>query len=111
MIVDYSETWDLARDGYREAEAAAIAETRDGLRVLADASATPRARPPSEPPVVGLALDLRLPIPPGARRPLSFIYAAPEPDEEPAGLVRAWRGEVAAELERTLAAWRASQTG
>ena len=109
LIVDYTETWDLARDGYRVAEAAAVAETRDGLRALADASVAPRARPPRQTPAVGLALDLRLALPAGARRPLAFVYAAPEPDEEPHVLVRAFRGMVAVELERTLEAWRASQ--
>ena len=57
LIVDYTETWDLARDGYRVAEAAAVAETRDGLRALADASVAPRARPPRQTPAVGLAPD------------------------------------------------------
>jgi hypothetical protein len=110
LIVDYTETWDLERCGYRVGEAAAIAETPDGPRILADVSVAARARPPREPPALGLALDLRLALPAGARRPLSFAYAAPDPDEEPAALVRAWRGDVAAELQRTLRAWRASQS-
>jgi hypothetical protein len=110
LIVDYTETWDVERFGYRVGEAAAIAETPAGLRVLADASAVPRARPPREPPVLGLALDLRLALPAGERRPLCFAYVAPAPDEEPEPLVRAWRGDVAAELERSLRAWRASQS-
>jgi hypothetical protein len=110
LIADYTETWDLARSGYRVGEAAAIAETSDGPRVLADASAVPRARPPREPPALGLALDVRLALPPGARRPLCFAYVAPGPDDEPAALVRAWRGDVAAELERSLQAWRTSES-
>jgi hypothetical protein len=107
LIVDYTEIWDVARSGYRVAEAAAIAETCRGLRVLADVGAVPRARTPREPPELGLALDLRLAVPPRASRPLCFAYVA---GEEPAALVRAWRGDVAAELERTLRAWRASES-
>jgi hypothetical protein len=110
LIVDYTETWDVERSGYRVGEAAAIAETPAGLRVLADVGAIPRASTPREPPSLGLALDLRLAVPAGASRPLCFAYVAPSPDEEPAPLVRAWRGDVAAELERSLQAWRASES-
>ncbi len=43
----------------------------------------------------------------GATRELSFAYVASEPGEDPAVLVRAWRGDVANELERTVASWLA----
>jgi hypothetical protein len=105
LLVDYSETWDVEAGVYRPAEAACERSGPSGIRALADAAAAPRARPPTKPPGRGLALDLRLFLEPGARRHLAFAYAAPEPGVDAATLVRAWRGEVARELPRTVAGW------
>jgi hypothetical protein len=103
LVLDLTETWGVERSDYRVDEAAAIAATSAGPRVLADAGPVPRARAPEPPPVAGLALDLRFAVPGRSRRQLYFVHAAPEPDENPAALVRAWRGEVEAELTRTVA--------
>jgi hypothetical protein len=104
ICADYTETWDV-RDGvYRAAPGACERRGRDAICALADASAVVAAVPPEPAPRVGLALDLRIPLPPGARRELSFAYVRCEHPEEPASLVRAWRGDVAAELKRNVRA-------
>ena len=72
---------------------------------LADLSAVIRARAPRQPRGRGLALDVTLAIPGGETRQLTFGYVAPGPDSDPGLLARAFRGEVAAELERTTALW------
>jgi hypothetical protein len=105
LLVDYSETWDVDGGEYRAAEAACERRGASGTRALADAAAAPRARPPKQAPSRGLALDVRLFLEPGARRHLAFAYVAPESDVDAALLVRAWRGEVARELPRTVARW------
>ncbi len=105
LVVDYTEIWDVAGEGYVPSVGAARRLTEAGARVLADVGVGIRARPPEPPPARGLALDLRLGLAPGARRQLFFAYAAPGPEEDPANLVRAWRGDVAQELARTVAGW------
>lgn len=106
LLLRYTETWDLPGT-YRSSVGACERQGRDGVRVLAEVGAAVRARSPECPGDRGLALDLRMILPPSERRALGFAYAAPGPDDEPVGLVRAWRGQVAAELERTVAAWAA----
>ncbi len=98
--VDYTETWDVPAGTYRAALGACERRTPDTIWALADASAVLRANPPDPPPRVGLALDLRLALPASSRRELCFAYVRCTPPEEPANLVRAWRGDVAKELER-----------
>lgn len=105
LALDYTETWGVTGEDWEAAEGACEVRTRLGVRALAEASVAIRARPPAEPPRHGLLLDLRLGLPPGARRELCFAYAAPGPGEAAAPLVRAWRGAVIAELERSVAAW------
>ena len=97
---DYTETWDVPAGTYRAAFGACERRTPDTIWALADASAVLRAYPPDPPPRVGLALDLRFALPASSRRELSFAYVRCTPPEEPANLVRAWRGDVARELER-----------
>ena len=104
LLLRYTETWDV-RGAYRSAVGACERRGDEGLRVLAEAGVAVRARAPERAGERGLALDLRIVLPPSARRALGFAYAAPEPDDNAVGMVRAWRGEVAAELERTVAAW------
>lgn len=105
LRVDYVELWDLSDGPYRPAEGACERLTPAGVRVLADLGTAVRARPPEEAPSRGLALDVRLVLPPGGLRTLSFAYAAPAPGEDAGVLVRAWRGEVQAELSRTTRVW------
>lgn len=105
FAVDYSELWDVTGDAYRAAEGACVRSTLEGMRALADAASGIRTRPPEPPPRRGLALEARVVLPPGARRLLAFAFAAPPPEEDAGALVRAWRGEVLAELEHTVAAW------
>ncbi|MFQ5515777.1 MAG: hypothetical protein ACE5FG_15315 [Myxococcota bacterium] len=100
--VDYTELWDVKGAAPCAGAGAVSCETPEGARALADASLAVRAVPP-EGKSGGLALDLRIALPPASRRELCFAYAAPPPDESPALLVRAWRGDVAAELSRTVA--------
>lgn len=101
----YTELWDLPGRAIRAHEGACACDTEQGARALADAGAGIRGRAPDPLPRSGLALELRVQIPPGERRQLSFAYAAPEPDEDPAVLVRAWRADVAHELVRTVRVW------
>ncbi len=107
----YTELWDLPGARIRAAESACVCDTEDGARALADAGAALRGRAPQPLPARGLALELELALPPHARRELQFAYAAPEPGEDPAGLVRAWRGDVVGELERTVSLWSARLAG
>ncbi|MGH2901856.1 MAG: hypothetical protein ACRDMZ_24495, partial [Solirubrobacteraceae bacterium] len=67
---------------------------------LADCALAARADAPSRAPARGLALDLRLAVPQGARRHLAFAYVAVPEEEDPGELVRAFRGEVGPALER-----------
>jgi hypothetical protein len=104
LLVHYSELWEV--DGAaRAAEAACVCATDAGERVLADVSIAPRARAPEPLPERGLALDARLVLPPRERRELCFAYAAPETGDPTHLLVRAWRGDVAEELEHTVQSW------
>ncbi len=98
--VEYTETWDVPSGTYRAAPGACERRTPDTIWALADASAGLRATPPDPPPRIGLALDVRLALPAGSRRELSFAYVRCTPPDEPAALVRAWRGDVARELTR-----------
>jgi len=101
----YSELWGVEGSDYRSASGACSRETAQGTRALADAGSAVRACPPQTAPRLGLALDLRLVLPPDSRRQLYFAYVAPEPGEGPELLVRAWRGDAASELEHSVASW------
>ena len=105
LPVDYTELWDVAGSETSAAPGACVCETEAGRRALAEASIAIRARAPEPLPTRGLALDLRIGLAPGATRALAFAYAAPGPNEDPAVLVQAWRGDVRAALERTVAHW------
>ncbi len=105
LLVHYSELWDVTPTAVRVAEAACIGETPKGERVLADLGSAPRASAPDPPPEEGLALDARFVVPPHQLRELTFGYVATPPGDSAALLVRAWRGAVKSELERTYAAW------
>ena len=105
LRIQYSELWGVEGSDYRSASGACSYETAEGTRALADASFVVRARPPGSPPRKGLALELGFVLPPDSRRHLCFAYAAPKRGEGPELMVRAWRGEAAAELERSVASW------
>jgi hypothetical protein len=105
LPLEYTETWEADGEAYRAAEGACERRTADGVRALAELSLVVRARAPEPPPRVGLALGLRLLLPPHSRRELCFAYAAPGPDDPPAALVRAYRGRVPAELVRGVRIW------
>jgi hypothetical protein len=105
LIADYSETWDVLGGEYRAWEGACERRAEGGARALADASFVIRSRPPPNAGERGLSLDLRLVLGPGSRRQLAFAYVVAEPGEEPAAMVRAWRGAVAKELDAVVAAW------
>lgn len=105
VVVDYTETWAVSGSEVREAAGACLCETPEGQRALADAGLVVRGRAPDPLPRAGLAVDLRLPLPPGEIRQLSFAYAAPDSGNEAAPLVRGWRGAAEAELARTVAGW------
>lgn len=105
LALEYSETWEVEGDEYRAAAGACERRTADGTRALAEVSLAVRARAPEPPPRSGLALEVRLLLPPRSRRELHFAYAAPGPDDPPAALVRAWRGRVPGELERSAKVW------
>ncbi len=106
LHIAYTELWDLPGTNVRVAEGSCLCDTADGARALADASLAIRGRAPDPLLRAGLALELRVLLPPGERRTLSFAYAAPEEGEEPAALVRAWRGSVEEELRGTARSWR-----
>jgi len=111
--VRYTELWEVAppatgeRSDEASVEGATFCSTSQGERALADASLAVRARPPEPPAEQGLALEVELLVPPRESRQLAFVFAAPPPDEPAAPLVRAIRGDVAREFERTLTAWLA----
>lgn len=103
--LDYTELWEVTGVRARAAEGACVCDTPGGERALADLASAIRGRAPRPPSQGGLSLTLRLALPPGERRQLTFAYAAPAPDESAAVLVRAWRGDVAGELMRTTRYW------
>lgn len=105
LVVEYTELWEVGAGAYRGTAGACEREAGSGRVALADLSSAVRARAPREPPRRGLALDVTLAVPGGEARQLAFGYVAPEPDADPSLLVRAFRGEVRAELERTAAHW------
>lgn len=111
LVIDYSELWDVGTGPYRAGEGGAERDAALGTAVLADLASVVRARPPAEPPRSGLALDVRLAVPASTTRQLSFAYAAPGSGEPTPLLVRAWRGDVAGELERTARDWLARLGG
>jgi len=100
LALEYTETWDVPAGEYREAQGACERRFGGHVFALADCAMAARADSPPRPPARGLALDLRLALPAGARRHLAFAYVAVPEEEDPGELVRAFRGEVAAELER-----------
>lgn len=100
LAVEYSETWDVPAGEYRAMPAACERRFGGHVFALADASTASRAHPMEPAPARGLALELRIALPAGARRHLAFAYVALPDEEDPGELVRAWRGEVAAELDR-----------
>ncbi len=105
LRVDYTELWGVRGSSIRPAPGACICETEHGTRALAEAGPALRSRPPNPLPEHGLCLEIQLVLPPVSRRQLCFAYCAPPPQESAAWLVRAWRGDVAGELERTVARW------
>ncbi|MBW2281137.1 MAG: hypothetical protein JRG76_12895 [Deltaproteobacteria bacterium] len=105
VVVDYCEIWDVTGSDPSSAPGACIRETGAGRRALADAGIAIRARAPDPAPQTGLALDLRLPLPAHTTRELSFAYAAPGPNEDPAALVQGWRGQVHAALDSMVSGW------
>jgi hypothetical protein len=105
LVLDYTELWGVSGGRYRAAAGAAERRSDDGTRALVDLSAAIRSHAP-ERLAAGLALDLRVPVPPGQTRQLAFGYAAAPPGEDAGHLTHAWHGDVAHELERTSAAWR-----
>ena len=109
--LEYTEVWEISGARTRSDVGACVLETPDGERVLADVSAAVRAAPLQPPPKAGLCLVQRAVLPPRSIRELAFAYAAPPPEDSAAALVRAWRGDVAGELARTVAAWRARMRG
>lgn len=100
LALEYTETWDLPAGEYATAPAACERRIGGHVLALADAGMVARAEPPSLPPARGLALDLRIALPPGARRHLAFAYVAVPAEEDAGALVRAFRGDVGASLER-----------
>ncbi|MCP4007506.1 MAG: hypothetical protein GY725_25280 [bacterium] len=106
VYLEYSETWDVSDGVYRAGDGACerVTEGEAGecVRALAESSSVIRARAPEPGPRVGLALDLGIALPPRASRNLSFAYVE---REQPADLVRAWRGDVARELQHTASNW------
>jgi hypothetical protein len=105
LALEYTETWAVSGSEYRAAAGACERRTADGIRALADVSFALRASAPERAPRDGLALQLRMLLPPRSLRELHFAYAAPGPDEPAGGLIRAWRGTVPDELARSAAHW------
>ncbi len=105
LVVEYTELWEVGVGAYRTVPGGCERDDGPARLALADLSAVIRARAPREPRGRGLALDVTLAIPGGETRQLTFGYVAPGPDSDPGLLARAFRGEVAAELERTTALW------
>ena len=100
LALEYTETWDVPSGVYTTAPAACERRFGGHVFALADCAIVARADPPAEPPARGLALDLRLALPPGARRHLAFAYVAVPDEENPGELVRAFRGDVGTCLAR-----------
>ena len=100
LALEYTETWDVPAGEYRVAPAACERRFGGHVLALAEASAVSRAIAPDAAPTRGLALDVTLAVPAGARRHLAWAYAAVAEEEDAGELVRAWRGEVADELLR-----------
>jgi hypothetical protein len=100
LALEYTETWDLAAGEYRAAPTACERRFGGHVFALADASTATRAHPMEPAPARGLALELHVGLPARSRRHLAFAYVALAEDEDPGALVRAWRGEAAAELDR-----------
>jgi len=100
VAVEYTEIWDLPSGEYRVAPTACERRFGGHVFALAEASDATRAMAPEAEPARGLALDVALAVPPRARRQLEFAYVALPDEEDAGGLVRAWRGRVADELER-----------
>ena len=88
LALEYTETWDVPAGVYSTAPAACERRFGGHVFALADCAIVARADPPAQPPARGLALDLRLALPPGARRHLAFAYVA-VPEEEDPGALRA----------------------
>lgn len=109
--LSYTELWGVPGSRVRQEAGACICDTEAGERALADASLAVRGRVPDPLPRAGLALELRLPLPPRSVRELAFAYAAPPAGESPGLLVRAWRGDVRHELRRVARAWLARAPG
>jgi hypothetical protein len=100
IALEYTETWDVRAGDYRVASAACERRFAGHVLALAEASSASRAVAPEAAPTRGLALDVTLALPPRARRHLAWAYVAVAEEEDPAEVVRAWRGEVANELAR-----------
>ena len=100
LALEYTETWDLPSGAYSSAPAACERRFGGHLFALADCAMVARAEPPAQPPARGLALDLRIALPPAARRHLAFAYVAVPEEEDSGALVRAFRGDVGSALER-----------
>jgi len=96
--LDYTELWELPCQDAHEEVGAHVARLPAGERALAEVSSAVRARVPEPPPRFGLALTLRLTLPPGSQRQVGFAYVAPSGEEPAAPMVRAWRGDVEASL-------------
>lgn len=101
----WTELWDIPGQRVRHEPGACSCDTEEGERALADASLAIRGRAPDPLPKSGLALELRLALPPRSVRELAFAYAAPSRDEPAGGLVSAWRGDVKDELGRVARTW------
>ncbi len=107
----YTELWDVPGSRPQPEPGACSCDSEAGERALADASLGVRGRAPDPLPSVGLALELRLVLPPRSVRELAFAYAAPPPGEPAGLLVRAWRGDVRDELRRVVSVWLARTPG
>ena len=100
LALEYTETWDVPAGEYRVAPAACERRFGGHVLALAEASAASRAVAPEVEPKRGLALDVTIAVPAGARRHLAWAYAAVAEEDDAGELVRAWRGEVDDELLR-----------
>jgi hypothetical protein len=107
LELEYSELWDVGIVDGRSEHGAHVGMSSDGARALADLSVAIRFRPPDPLPESGLALEARIVLPPAALRSLSFAYVAPRAGESDAPLIQAWRGDVEAELVRSVQDWTA----
>ena len=105
LLVRYSELWDVRGVSVTAADGVCVGETHGLWLGLADVSAVIRAQPPDPLPPDGLALDVPIVLPPREERQIYFAYACAEDQIELASLVRAFRGDVPAELARTVSLW------